>query len=285
MGIGRVRRAFTLVELLVVIGIIALLITILLPSLNAARKKAQAIQCASNMRQIFLACQMFAQDNKGQLPTPHPVPETSATLAPNDPNAIARTKVRVWLHLRANAAGYADLKDDQGALWRYVGGENARKEILYCAGDSGEKLATWPTDPMLPRNYSYSFNHQIALLGKDVNRGGSQILAGIRLGAIKGASDKIMILEELAPNDTWNIIGQSSDDLPSARHGNDKALNAKRDINSKAFKNSGRGNYCFFDGHVVMLTPGEVDPSLTPAGPLHDQINALHRPLTAGDPN
>lgn len=72
---GRQRRCrplhgFTLVELLVVIGIVAVLVAMLLPALRRARDEAQRISCQSNLRQSYVLLLMYANDNKQWIPFP-----------------------------------------------------------------------------------------------------------------------------------------------------------------------------------------------------------------------
>ena len=63
-------RGFTLMELLVVISIVALLMSILMPSLNKAKEQARKVVCMSNLRNVMLVYQYYSNDNRDWLPYP-----------------------------------------------------------------------------------------------------------------------------------------------------------------------------------------------------------------------
>jgi len=106
-------RAFTLVELLVVIGIIAILISVLLPVLNRARMSANDVKCKSNLRQIMNAALFFAADHKGQLPGNHN--DRGRTFEESD-------------FLFGNSGNYLDAPQS-GTIFRYT---NKNYEVFRC---------------------------------------------------------------------------------------------------------------------------------------------------------
>lgn len=259
------RAGFTLVELLVVIGIIALLVSILLPVLGSVRRKAQSAACMSDVRQLFMAMNMFAQDNKGHLPRPYGVGDLSS-------NPVM-VKTFAYLQKASGAAGHIDLDDDKGALWRYLKGKDARAKVMMCEGDDGEPLQGHSVQPGYPRNFSYSLNNliqQAAPFNQDHH-------LGIKMTKVKQSSSRILIYEELAPNDAWCIMGTSRhpDDVPSGRHGAGMKTAYRSNPTHPEYRTKGRGNFGFFDGHVESLAPNDLLP---PNGKWF-----YHGPLKTGD--
>lgn len=266
------RTAFTLVELLVVIGIIAILVAILLPTLNNARNKAAAVKCASNMRQLVIFCQMFAGENKGFLPRPNLVGDSHTD------NEVANVD---GFALDGGAVGKAHW--GVGVLWRYVQGEATRKELLYCPADNGEVTqGGGAAQDGEVRNFSYSWNANILQPGDRNYGGGPTRKPGIRISKAKHPADKIMIFEEIAPNDAWCLLfdiptpgAPRGDDLVSGRHGGKKFLNTGRVITPgssawNSYINNGRGNHAFFDGHVVSMFPAEIYKKPSLFGPIDE---------------
>ena len=100
-SVRRSYKAFTLVELLVVIGIIALLISVLLPALSSARRQANTVKCASNLHQVGLGLLMYAQAYDGHLPGSYMNPQPYTLVDVGIPSgSITGTEVYWWQALQ-----------------------------------------------------------------------------------------------------------------------------------------------------------------------------------------
>lgn len=141
VGTAPRRGGFTLVELLVVIGIIAVLMAILFPAFRRAREHSARIKCMSNLRQIGLGFQMYLSENKGVYP-PHKWDEAGTRTWLDDILPYVSTKQI------SRCPNITDVEGDRGVRWTW--GFNAHKvgygyNAFFLGHYSHPNGATWGT--------------------------------------------------------------------------------------------------------------------------------------------
>jgi prepilin-type N-terminal cleavage/methylation domain-containing protein/prepilin-type processing-associated H-X9-DG protein len=270
-GMSHRRAAFTLVELLVVIGIIALLLSILLPALSRARQAARATLCASNMRQIGTGWLLYAIDNESAA-----APGRMA----NDPSTAASAN-RYWV--------------GNGEHWRprwYVtlgasAGFYAFDFPSPHKADDNTKLVDNPlflcptVDWRNNRNFGYGYNYQFLGNSRTKTDGSGRFInfpvkisriaasetvmaadslgtaagkpAHLRLGYREDGSDDPFALG----NHGWSldpprIVGDAGSEYCNDNDRNPESRSAPDD------RHAGRANFLFCDTRVVAMKPEEA---------------------------
>jgi len=246
------------VELLVVIGIIALLVGILMPALQRAREDARRTSCASNLRQIVTAWFMYANDNDGYICPSRDYSGACALPVPTPGQNF-------WIYWdggqdefyggSTNMTGY---DPTQGFLWPYTGS----RAITACP--------SWTT--LLPTNgqlgYGYNWIY-FSYYDGDPHGGGNRAFHFTRLSSINNSSQKVAFADcaRFSPTAGYSctpFLDSPREQYPSfhARH-------------------NGVGNVAWVDGHVSSQTASWLRTSYTAATVSWDTTNNV--PLfTAG---
>jgi len=242
------KKGFTLIELLVVISIIALLMAVLIPALQAAKETAQGILCVSNLHTLSMAWFTYTVDNEGKLVGGQGVGEKIDNPATTD---VYEPGEWVWYPISASGnsftgwgpAGAASLADKQrvieyGALFPYV--KNIK--VYHCLGDKRYKKPPEKGSGTCGGYRSYSI-----VGGMNGELFFSTSLKPIKVYPdIKAPAEKIVFVEDNDPRG-WNC-GSWVLALPS-RQGGAWPMEWHDPV---ALYHHNKGSLGFADGHALM---------------------------------
>jgi prepilin-type N-terminal cleavage/methylation domain-containing protein/prepilin-type processing-associated H-X9-DG protein len=214
---SRPRHGFTLVELLVVIGIIAALIALLLPALQRAREQSKQVVCLSNMRQLAGAFLAYTQNNHGKFPRPAVDPQPEDWI--------------YWFPLNDNGQNERNLND--GRIAPYLSRKFDERNYR-CPSDDVSAHDWFP--------FSYTVNAEITGL--------SWTHPPLNITKIRNSSNKILLIDE--SSDTiddgcwaWQSQWGLGANVLSNRH--------DRKLEQASQFTAGRGNVAYVDGHAAFV--------------------------------